>query len=233
MFSKSATVHSNDPQQPKVRIGISCIVKQYISVKPSNRVSLVGFEGEKINKEATITSLEDQLFKITEITSDIDDKIKYKLKTKKKGREYTIEIKNRSTEEGSFQGKIVLKTNSKKKPHIVLPVHVSLRGKVAIRPSTLSFGTIDTTKENFDTMRFKKRIVLKDVRGDGLTIKKIKSSSDWIMAENETKKGGKQYSIVITLDKDKLPKGQFSEKVNIRTSYRRKPLVVDIKGEVI
>ena len=104
---------------------------------------------------------------------------------------------------------------------------------MAVRPRSLSYGTLDTTKENFNPNRIKKAVVLRDVRGDGLTIKKIKTSSDWIVTETRTRKEGKQYSIGITLVKDKLPKGQFNETIEIRTNYKRQPLVVDLKGEVI
>lgn len=209
------------------------MVKQYISVTPSSRVNLAGYEGDKIKEKVTITSFGDQPLKIKEITSNIEDKIKYKLKTKKKGREYILEIKNRSKERGSYRGRIELKTNNEKKPLLVINVFGILREEVVVRPKTLSFGTINTSLEDFEKMSLKRTVMLKDVRGDGLTIKKIKTSSDWILTETNVKKGGKQYSIVITLDKDKLPKGQFEEKIKIRTNYKKKSLVVYLKGEVI
>ena len=180
-----------------------------------------------------ITSIEEQPLKITNITCDIEDKIKYKLKTKKKGKEYRLEIKNRSTKEGSFRGKIRLKTNSEKKPLIVINVYARIAGNVVVRPKSVSFGTIDTTKENFNSTYFMRKVALRDVRGDGLTIKKIKTSRDWIMTETRIKKEGKQYIIVITLDNDRLPKGDFKEKIDIRTNYKGKSTVVDVKGEVI
>ena len=232
-FSKGGTVHSNDPQQQTTTISIGCLVKTHISVIPTDSVKLEGYEGDKLNQKITITSFEDLPLQITDITSDIDDKIKYKLKTKKKGKEYVLEIKNRSKEVGSFRGKINLKTNSDKKPLLVINVYGKLREEVAVRPGSLSYGTLDTTKENFNPNQIKKTVVLRDVRGNGLTIKKVKTSSDWIVTETKTKKEGKQYSIVITLVKDKLPKGQFNETIEIRTNYKRQPLVVDVKGEVI
>ncbi len=128
---------------------------------------------------------------------------------------------------------MVVKTTSQKKPNIVLYVNGKLRSKVAVRPKTFSFGTIDTSKDNFGSSVIKKRVMLTDVQGEGFTVKKIKPSSKWIKAEIEVKKENKQYAVHITLDKDKLPKGKFEEKVNIYTSYKRKPLVVDVKGEVI
>jgi hypothetical protein len=194
---------------------------------------LKGYAGEKIKKKLTITSLEGQSLKITDITCNIEDKIKYKLKTKEKGKEYTLEIKNRSKQAGSFRGKIELKTNSEKKPLVTLSINGNLRNKVMVRPRPLSFGTIDTTKEYFKDVSLRKTIMLKDIRGEGLTIKKIKPSRNWIMAEAETRKEGKQHTIVITLDKDKLPKGHFEEIIKIRTNYKRKFLVVNVKGDVI
>ncbi|MBW1855178.1 MAG: hypothetical protein JRJ00_10960, partial [Deltaproteobacteria bacterium] len=230
VFSKSAKVHSNDPQHPKTRITISCTVKQYISVLPGNTIKLQGFEGDKIKKKVAITSPEGHPFEITDISSNIEDKIKYKLK--KGGKGYTVEVKNRSTKRDRFRGNIVMKTSSEKKPYVVLPVRGELKGKVAISSKILSFGTIDTGKDNFDTISLKKTVVLRDVRGDGLAIKKIKTTSDWIVTETK-KRGAKQSIIVITLDNDILLKGKFNEKIEIYTNYKGKPMVVEIRGEVI
>ncbi len=230
VFSKSARVHSNDPQHLKTRITISCTVKQYISVLPGEMIKLQGFEGDKIKKKVTIASPEGHPFEITDISSNIGDKIHYKLK--KRGKEYTIEVKNRSTKEDMFRGNIIVKTNSEKNPHVVLPVRGELKGKVAISSKILSFGTIDTTRDGFDTVSLRKTLVLRDVQGNDLVIKKIKTTSDWIVTETK-KRGARQYTIVITLDKDRLPKGQFNEKIEIRTNYKGKPLVVDVQGEVI
>ncbi len=177
--------------------------------------------------------MEDEPFIITGVTSDIEDKIKYKLKTKKKGREYTLDICNRSKEEGTFRGKIKLETSSKKKPLITINVSGRLQKEVTIAPLTVSFGIIDTTRKNFNAAKLTKTFKLIDVRGDGMTIKKIKTGSDWITTKTEIHKKGKMRAIIVTLNKDKLPKGQFNEKIKIRTNYKKKYLEVDVKGEVI
>jgi len=192
---------------------------------------LEGYAGDKIKKKVTITSLEEHTFKITDITSTIDDKIKYKLKTKEKGKEYVLEIENRSTKEGRFLGEIVMTTDSKKKPRVTLVVIYRLQQEVMVKPASLSLGTIDTASENFNAEKLSKEVTLRDIRGDGLVIKKVKSSSDWITTKNIKK--GKEYTIVITLDKDKLPKGDFEENIDIHTNYKNKSLIVGIKGRVI
>jgi hypothetical protein len=233
VFSKSAAVISNDPKTPKTNITLRCNVKQYMSITPHNRINILGFEGDKITKEVTITSFEEHPFEITDITSTLDDKIKYKLKTGKKGREYTLKVNNRSTQAGSFNGNIVVKTDSKKKPHIVLKVNGKLRKEVAVRPATLTFGTVDTAKDNADAKGAARKIQLKDARKKGFTIKKVKPSSSWIKADIEIKKENKHYIINVTLDRNELPKGKFEETIEIYTSYKKKPMVVKVKGNAV
>jgi hypothetical protein len=208
------------------------VVKQYISITPGGRVDLIGYAGDEISKTIAIVSMEEKPFKITDITSEVKDKIKYNLKTKKKGKEYALEIKNRLTEKGSFQGNIQLKTTSERKPEIVIRVFGNLSEEVMVSPESISFGTIDTNSEAFKSLSLKKIITLKDMRGDDLTIKKIKSSKKWIVTEVE--KSGKDYNVFVSLDKDELPKGRFEEKISIHTNYKKgKSIVIDIKAEVI
>lgn len=143
-----------------------------------------------------------------------------------------MEVRNRSSQEGELRGKIELKTDSEKKPHIIIFVSGRVREELNMTPKSISFRTIDPSRENFNRI-FTKRIVLRDVRGKGLTIKKIKTSSDWIIVDTKTRKEDKMLAIIITLDKDKLPKGPFEEKIKIRTNYKKEYLEVDVKGEVI
>jgi hypothetical protein len=225
---------TNDPEQSKTRITLSCTVKQIVSIEPHNRINLSGFEGDKIKHEVTITSFEEEPLEITDISNTVDDKVKYKLKTIEKGKKYTIEAQNRSKEAGSYKGQLIVKTTSKKKPHIVLPINGNVRKEVAVQPAKLFFGTINTAGENFDLQKLTKEARIRDVRGDGFTVKKIKSSSKWITTEIEPLKENKRLSTLrVTLDKDTVPRGSFNETITVYTSYKKKPLVVEVKGEVL
>jgi len=196
---------------------------------------LQGFYGERIKKKVSITSLEEQPLKITDVTSSIEDKIKYKLKTIKEGKEYSLEIETRSGIKESFKGKVALKTNSPKKPAIELSVMGKIKREVKVTPQHLHFGIIDTKKGNIDTESLKRTITINKVRGNNLILEKIEPSSDWIMKEIETNQKGEKYIIVIKLDKNKLPRGKFKEKIKIYTKHRNLSEVVDIilEGKVI
>ena len=194
-----------------------------------------GYYGEKITKKVTITSPEEQPLRITDITSTIEDKIKYKLNTVEKGKEYSLEIKTHSGIKESFRGKVALKTNSQKKPELELIVMGTLQKEIKVAPQHLYFGTIDTQKGISDTKSLTKTAIVSSVRESGLIIEKIESSSEWIMAEIETNQRGEKYTIIIKLDKNKLPKGKFKEKIKIHTKYKKSSEIADIilEGKVI
>lgn len=202
---------------------------------PSTQVMLKGFAGDKVKNKVTITSLEEQPFKITDITSTIEDKIKYKLKTMEKEKVYSLEIKTRSGIKESFQGKVVLKTNSQKKPQLDISIIARVQSEVMVAPQFVYFGVIDTSKEVIDPNSLKRTIMVRSTRGDGLSIKKIEPSTDWITAEAENNQKGEKYSIIIKLDKNRLPKGKFQEKIKIRTKYKKTTETADviIQGKII
>jgi len=117
-----ATIFSNDPQNPITKVSTIVSIKQYFDFEPSDRVLLQGYYNDNITKNVTITSHEDQAIAITKTSSDIDSKIEYKLHTIKEGKEFGLEIKTRSGLKDVFRGKIILETNSKKKPTLELTV---------------------------------------------------------------------------------------------------------------
>jgi hypothetical protein len=201
-------------------------------------VILKGYYGDKVSNKVTITSLEEQPLKITDITSTIDDKIKYKLKTVTKGKEYRLEVKTKSGIKKPFDGKVSLKTNNEKQPEIQISVTGRVENGVDVSPRRLNFGVIDTQEGALETTVLTNQLVVNKLSGDNLVIEKIDRSSDWISTETKTDQKGQQYTILITLDKNKLkkiPKGNFKEKITIHTKHSKIVEVMDVilQGQVI
>jgi hypothetical protein len=121
----------------------------------------------------------------------------------------------------------VLKTNSQKKPEIELFVMGKLQKEIRVFPEYLYFGIIDTSKEVIDPKNLERTATVKSGKGDAFTIEKIEPSSNWITTEIETYEKGK-HTVVIKLDKDKLPKGKFREKVTMHTEHSKRPEAVTI-----
>lgn len=236
-FSKSATIHSNDPKHPSLRIKLKGEIKQYISVKPSPRIYLTGYEGEIISKSLKIINHQDTPLKLTQVESNIDDKINYKLKQLVDGKEYELIVKTRKKLEGRSRGKITITTNSEKKPNLEIRVSINLKDELTVSPTTLYFGNINTTSKTDKPpakLNLTKYITIRKERGDSLKIEKIVPGSDLIHTKIETKEEGKRYIITVTLDKDKLKKGLIKDTLEIHTNYKKKPVVkINLKGKVL
>ena len=109
-----------------------------------------------------------------------------------------------------------------------------VKKEVTVAPQFLYFGVIDIKKET-DQKSLKRTVTINKVRGNDLILEKIEPSSDWIKTEADTDQKGEKYTIMIRLDKSKLPKGNFKEIIKIHTSYREISEVVNviIEGEVV
>ena len=236
-FAKSATIKSNDPKNPKLRIKLKGEVKKYISVKPSNRLYLTGYEGDIISKSLKIINHQESQLKLTNIESTMDDKIEYDLKPIVAGKEFELMVKTNKELKGRSSGKIKITTNSEKKPNLEISVSINFRDELTISPSTLHFGKISITPVSGKPparLHLTKHLTVSKQRGDPLKIMKVIPGSDFIHAKIETKEEGKRYSIAVTLDKDKLDKGLITETLEIHTNYEKRPVVkISIKGKVI
>lgn len=235
-FNKSATIQSNDPKNPTMRIKLSGEIKQYISVTPSSRLYLTGFEGEVITKSVNITNNEDTPLKITKVTSDIDEKVDYELKTLVNEKEYELTVKNAKDLQGISRGTITLTTTSEKKPTLEIKVSINLRGELVVSPTAIYFGNINLTpiEEKAPPLILTKYVTVTKEKGDPIKIKKVTSSSNLIQTKVETKEEGKRFTITVSLDKDKLKAGaSINESIEIQTNYKKNPKVkVEVKGTV-
>jgi hypothetical protein len=206
-------------------------------VLPSNRIILQGYYGDTVRNKVTITSLDEQPLEITQITSTMDDTIKYKLETIEKGKVYSLEIMTSSGMKKSFLGYVLLKTNNQKVPEFKIMVTGKVNKKeIKVAPEYLYFGIIDAGKDIMDPNSLERTIMVSSMRdNNGLTIEKIEPSANWITAEAVTNKQGEKYTIIIKLDKNKLQKGDFKEKIAIyaKTKYLSEVTKVMIEGKVL
>jgi hypothetical protein len=196
---------------------------------------LTGYYGDNAKQKLTITSLTDEPFTITDVSSSIDDKIEYDLKTETKEKEYSLEIKTLSGIEEPFRGSIILTTTSQKKPQISITVMASVKQEIRVAPEYLYFGIIDKSKKDLDEKSLERTTVISQMRTDDMTIKNIETSKDWIQTALDTNQEGKQFTVTISLDKDKLPQGKFREIVSIHTQSEGKSEVAKIivEGKVL
>jgi hypothetical protein len=196
---------------------------------------LQGYHGDTVTKNITISSLEQQPLAIKDIRSTIDHLITYELKTATEGKAYTLEVKTKEGIKESFRGEILLKTSSQKKPELKLSIMGRVKKEIKVAPPFLHFGIIDTGKEATTPKSLERTVRINTVSGNDLIIEKIETGSAWIIAKATNDEPGAMHTIVITLDKNNLPKGPFKEKVNIHTRNgdRTEAVTVHLEGKVL
>jgi len=198
-FNKSADVLTNDPDHPHLTISIGGHEIPYVNVIPEGTMYLHGRFGEAVEKDLTITSNEKDLdFKVTGVTSNIDDKITYKTEAGTKPGEYTVKVfKNPKLPSLSTYGSLIVHTNSKKSPDTTLQVHVMTKGSITLSPTTLNFGEVQFTAQNAPPVTATKAIVVTKATGK-FQIKEVTVSNPNFKTALEPMTPGQQYRVQVT-----------------------------------
>ena len=144
-------------------------------------------------------------------------------------------IKTRGGLKETFRGKIDIKTTSSKKPEVSIAVQANLKKEVKITPEYLYFGVIDKGSAASDKASLTRTAVISNEKSGDLTIQKIETSKEWITAEAKADGAGKQHTITISLNKDKLPKEKFRETVTVQTQSqgRTGASTIIVEGKVL
>ena len=211
-FSKSATIHSNDPRSPSQKITITGTVKNYVTIKPSKHIYLVGFEGDMLSKHLTIINNEQKPLNITGIETSLADKITWNLKTIEEGHKYDLKIATKENLKGSSVGTIILHTTLEREPNISIKVSIIMKDELSVSTSTLFFGSIylsEDGKTPHSKTSLSRHLYLRKERGDPFKIEKIVPSNNLIKADLKVQEEGRKYMITVSLDKNKLIRGKF------------------------
>lgn len=195
-FSKSATVHSNDPKHPQMTITLAGKILHHVDIKP-DRVYLRGMYGESVSKELSVSSVEMKKdLEILEVSSNIDDKITYKIVPEAEPGNYKIVLfKNPKLPTLNTWGSLAIKTNSKETPLSVVQVNVITRGSIVVQPTTLNFGAVRSDAP-LGSNGVEKELTIFKLKGE-FNIIDVTFSSDRYSAKIEALEEGKKYRVVV------------------------------------
>ena len=125
---KTAIVHSNDSENPKVTLTIAGKVEKFVDLEPKY-VRLTGRSGTQISIPVSIVPTTKYPFKIIDVTARGASKggnfIKYTLSERKPdtGNGYTLLIENTKNEKGRYMDLITLTTDSQIQKKITIRVY--------------------------------------------------------------------------------------------------------------
>jgi hypothetical protein len=121
-FKKDTKVRLSDPERPVVHLVMTGVAQPFIEIQPSHIVRLRGTPGDDIRGQVRFLSHLPTPWKITEFRTSIPDKIDVTLKPEVPGKEYILEIRNKSREAGPYAGLVELFTTSKERPRLIVRV---------------------------------------------------------------------------------------------------------------
>jgi hypothetical protein len=133
-FKKVTTIRFNDPRQRSVKLILQGEAAKSLEILPSHIIRLRGAPEDKLTAQVRFISHLPFPWEITKFENSLPDKIEVSLKTAKPGKEYVMEVKNKSTAQERYVGRIEVFTNAAHKPKIVLRVIADLYPDSGVRP---------------------------------------------------------------------------------------------------
>ena len=109
---KKARVHSNDPKQPQVLIGLKGDVWVPINVNP-RYVRLRGTEDEEVQSVVYLQGKKKEPLIAKLASVSIPDRVEVKLQETEKGRTYQLKVKNKVKGEARYRGKRISTEDTK------------------------------------------------------------------------------------------------------------------------
>ena len=126
---KGFTVYTNDHSKEQVRLEVAGNVMAYLTVTP-RQVLLTGMVGKPLRQTVKITPSKGHPFTIKEVKAREGQNVHYKLKPL--GRDpgvagYELVVENSLQKAGDYRDIISIKTDSKEKPSIIIPVSAHIQ----------------------------------------------------------------------------------------------------------
>jgi len=227
-FEKSAQVLTNDPDHAQMTLAVAGTEVPYVNVVPEGTVYLHGRYGEKIEKSITLSSNEEKLpFEITNLSSNIDDKITYKLTPGPAKGQYTVLVsKKADLPIQSSYGSLFIASNSPNAKETVLQVHVMTKGDITASPTLLNFGQVKFGDTKAAGAAMTKPITVSKTTGP-FKIKQVTSNNPSFTAEVVPVAGGQKYQIQVkfTPPVKKRPNQNENAELTILTDDAREPSI--------
>jgi hypothetical protein len=195
---KSATVNSNDPQNPRSMLVMQGNVKPVIELQPSGNIIFRGMADQLEEKTINFSSSKRQ-FAIQKVESNLEGKIRYQMETVEAGKQYRLKITN-LLKQGNYNGFIKCYTDVPEKSEIQLRVSGYIEGEVSVKPLMVLVGKLSVQQP----VRAAKVLVVNN-RKKPFQIKKLTFDEKLIEVKQEPLPNEPGYSLEITPKEEGMP----------------------------
>lgn len=237
-FTKSFTVTTNDPDQQKVILTVTGIVKKVFDFSLQS-ISLSGFISEMLKGETIISNKLAEPVNITgwewsDKSRNYDflcDNIGVKIETIEAGRQYRVKTWTKEPAvAGAVSGELILKTSFKDMPEKSLSFNMVITPDVQVHPSSIIMREMvikEGTSQNFE-----KSISIIAARGDTLKILKVIPDRPDITANIREVKAGQAFSCKISI-RPPSETGKYVGNITFITNYKGyEKLTAEIRGTI-
>jgi hypothetical protein len=198
--AKTATVYSNDPQNPRLTLKMEGSVLPIIDVKPSSTVIFRGM-ADQVHETVLDLRAGPMPFHISSITSSLDDKVAYELETVEAGKHYRLRVSNK-LKRGQYSGYIRMDTDLAQKPELVIRVGGNIEGDISVRPQTVLVGKLSANLPERQG-----RIVVTSNRDMQFHITKVDHDEQLVSISTHPLENGKGYVIEVNPKLETVPAG--------------------------
>ena len=213
-MQKSATVYTNDPQQPQFNLLMKATVTPFIQLKPSNTVLFRGFP-EQLKRQSIDVIATGAPFHILKTDTNLPQQVVVEQETVEDGKHYRLHVTNTASK-GTYNGFVLCKTDHPKRPEIKIIVTGAIEGDLHVSPLALFVGSTGA-EQPLRTGEIRVRHNRKQAfRISGLTY-----DDKLITVTQESKPEEAIYILKVTPRMENVPKGEHRETtIGIETDSR-------------
>jgi hypothetical protein len=226
-LEKTASVSTNDPDQPALRLAVKAAIRTLVDVSPRDTVTFRELRGESKPQTLTIRSKLDDLSEIRRVEVS-DEMVRHRLTRKPARAEsgqaaWELELwLDEKAPIGRVSAEVKLHTNSAQAAIVPITVRGSIGGHVDVSPSTLHFR-VDSEETARKELTISHRSAA-EFAVESSTLRAAKIDADVIEIDTEVIREGASYRVIVNYAGGLEP-GNYAGRVVLGTSDAQEPSV--------